>query len=150
MTVAEKALAGGVPPMAHAQISGAEVPARDAASRYPRCDRPRSPRSRADSQSRSRTSESLPRAPPGETVQERLRQEKRGRPGEQTRYRKTEKTIFTLTIKVNHDKVAYDAATDGQFPIVAPCWRSASTSPSWSSAGGRSAYTTRRTSGTEL
>jgi len=53
-----------------------------------------------------------------QTVQESFRQEKRGRPGEQTRYRKTEKTVFTLTIKIDHDKVAYDAATDGQFPIV--------------------------------
>jgi transposase len=53
-----------------------------------------------------------------ETVQESFRQEKRGRPGSQTRYRKTAKTVFTLTFTVDEAKVAYDAATDGQFPIV--------------------------------
>jgi transposase len=53
-----------------------------------------------------------------ETVQEGYRQEKRGRPGNDTRYRKTEKTVFTLTIKIDHEKVAYDAATDGCFPLV--------------------------------
>ena len=53
-----------------------------------------------------------------ETEQDSYRQEKRGRPGEQTRYRKTAKTIFTLTFTVNDEQVAYDAATDGQFPLV--------------------------------
>jgi len=53
-----------------------------------------------------------------ETVQEGLRQEKRGRPGPETRYRKTAKTVFTLTFKVDEQNVAYDAATDGQFPLV--------------------------------
>jgi transposase len=53
-----------------------------------------------------------------ETEQDSFRQEKRGRPGEQTRYRKSTKTIFTLTFTVNDQQVAYDAATDGQFPLV--------------------------------
>ena len=53
-----------------------------------------------------------------DTEQESFRQEKRGRPGEQTRYRKSTKTIFTLTFTVNDQQVAYDAATDGQFPLV--------------------------------
>lgn len=53
-----------------------------------------------------------------QTVQEGYRQEKRGRPGNDTRYRKTEKTVFTLTIKIDHENVAYDAATDGCFPLV--------------------------------
>jgi transposase len=53
-----------------------------------------------------------------ETVEDGFRQEKRGRPGPDTRYRKTQKTIFTLTFKIDHDKVAYDAATDGCFPLV--------------------------------
>ena len=53
-----------------------------------------------------------------ETEQDSFRQEKRGRPGEQTRYRKTAKTIFTLTFKINEENVAYDAATDGCFPLV--------------------------------
>jgi hypothetical protein len=51
-------------------------------------------------------------------VQEGLRQEKRGRPGSDTRYRKTEKTVFTLTFTINQENVAYDAATDGCFPLV--------------------------------
>jgi transposase len=53
-----------------------------------------------------------------ETLQDGFRQEKRGRPGNDTRYRKTTKTIFTLTFHIDHDKVAYDAATDGCFPLV--------------------------------
>ena len=53
-----------------------------------------------------------------QTVVEGFRQEKRGRPGKDTRYRKTEKTIFTLTFTVDADNVAYDAATDGQFPLI--------------------------------
>jgi transposase len=53
-----------------------------------------------------------------ETIQESFRQETRGRPGNQTRYRKTEKTSFTLSFRVDEEKVAYDAATDGCFPLV--------------------------------
>lgn len=53
-----------------------------------------------------------------ETFEEGFRQEKRGRPGPDTRYRKTQKTSFALTFTIDHDKVAYDAATDGCFPLV--------------------------------
>lgn len=53
-----------------------------------------------------------------QTMQESFRQEKRGRPGNDTRYRKTEKTVFALTITIDHDTVAYDAATDGCFPLT--------------------------------
>ena len=53
-----------------------------------------------------------------ETFEEGFRQEKRGRPGPDTRYRKTQKAIFKLTFKIDHDKVTYDAATDGCFPLV--------------------------------
>jgi transposase len=53
-----------------------------------------------------------------ETTLDGFRQEKRGRPGPDTRYRKTQKTIFTLTFTIDHDRVAYDAATDGCFPLV--------------------------------
>ena len=53
-----------------------------------------------------------------QALQEGFRQEKRGRPGSETRYRKTEKTIFKLTFKVDEETVAYDAATDGCFPLV--------------------------------
>ena len=52
------------------------------------------------------------------TIDEEFRQEKRGRPGPDTRYRKIAKTTFTLTFKIDHEKVAYDAATDGCFPLV--------------------------------
>ncbi len=53
-----------------------------------------------------------------QSTQEGFRQEKRGRPGPQTRYRKTEKTIFTLSFCIDDDRVASDAATDGCFPLV--------------------------------
>jgi len=53
-----------------------------------------------------------------QSTQEAFRQEKRGRPGSETRFRKTQKTIFTLTFHIDEDKVAYDAATDGCFPLV--------------------------------
>lgn len=53
-----------------------------------------------------------------ETTQDSFRQEKRGRPGAETRYRKTTKTIFTLTFNVDEHNFAYDAATDGCFPLV--------------------------------
>jgi transposase len=54
----------------------------------------------------------------GQSTEEGFRQEKRGRPGSETRYRKTEKTVFKLTFKIDEDTVAYDAATDGCFPLV--------------------------------
>ena len=53
-----------------------------------------------------------------ERIEEGFRQEKRGRPGPKTRYRKVEKTSFKLTFHIDEDKVAYDAATDGCFPLV--------------------------------
>lgn len=46
------------------------------------------------------------------------RQERRGRPGEQTRYRRSEKTVFDITATVNATNVAYDARTDGCFPTI--------------------------------
>lgn len=53
-----------------------------------------------------------------ETVEERFRQEKRGRPGNDTRYRKIEKTRFQVTTHVDTDQVRYDAASDGCFPLI--------------------------------
>jgi transposase len=53
-----------------------------------------------------------------ETVQETYRQEKRGRPGKDTRYRKHTTTRFQLDLAVNTQTVAYDAATDGCFPLI--------------------------------
>jgi transposase len=53
-----------------------------------------------------------------DTIEERYRQEKRGRPGNDTRYRKTEKTRFTLDVQINAEQVRYDAASDGCFPLT--------------------------------
>jgi hypothetical protein len=47
-----------------------------------------------------------------------FRQERRGRPGSATRYRRAEKPIFTITAAIRADNVAYDAATDGAFPTI--------------------------------
>src|SRR6266851_4394255 len=46
------------------------------------------------------------------------RQERRGRPGPGTRYRRIDRHRFTLSFTVNAAAVAYDAASDGCFPLV--------------------------------
>ncbi len=53
-----------------------------------------------------------------ETLKVEHRQEKRGRPGAQTRYRRIEKTVLTITAAIDAEKVAYDAVTDGCFPLI--------------------------------
>ena len=53
-----------------------------------------------------------------ETEEERFRQEKRGRPGNDTRYRKLTKTRFQVTAVVDADQVRHDAASDGCFPLI--------------------------------
>jgi transposase len=53
-----------------------------------------------------------------ETVQERYRQEKRGRPGNDTRYRKITKTRYAITVEIDAARVRYDAASDGCFPLI--------------------------------
>lgn len=53
-----------------------------------------------------------------EHEEESFRQERRGRPGEQTRYRRTTRTRFSLTWKIDTALVAYDAKSDGCFPFV--------------------------------
>jgi transposase len=53
-----------------------------------------------------------------ETVEERYRQEKRGRPSNDTRYRKIERTRFALEVSVDAEQVRYDAASDGCFPLT--------------------------------
>jgi transposase len=53
-----------------------------------------------------------------ETVEESFRQEKRGRPGAQTRYRRTTQTHHTVTYQTRDDVIAYDAASDGCFPLI--------------------------------
>ncbi|HXZ69338.1 MAG TPA: IS1634 family transposase, partial [Streptosporangiaceae bacterium] len=53
-----------------------------------------------------------------QTTEASYRQERRGRPGSQTRYRRTEKPVFTITATVRAETVAYDAVTDGCFPLI--------------------------------
>jgi transposase len=53
-----------------------------------------------------------------ETIEESFRQEKRGRPGNDTRYRKLTKTRFQVTAHVDADQVRHDATSDGCFPLI--------------------------------
>lgn len=46
------------------------------------------------------------------------RQERRGRPGPNTRYRRIDHHRFTLAWATDTDQVAYDAASDGCFPFI--------------------------------
>ena len=54
----------------------------------------------------------------GETVEESFRQENRGRPGTDTRYRRTTRTRYTLTWATHDDMITYDAVGDGCFPLI--------------------------------
>jgi transposase len=54
----------------------------------------------------------------GETVEETFRQERRGRPGTNTRYRRHTRTRFTVRWTIRPAVLAYDAVTDGCFPLV--------------------------------
>jgi transposase len=53
-----------------------------------------------------------------ETIEETFRQDKRGRPGTDTRYRRTTRTRHSLTWHTRDDVIAYDAASDGCFPLI--------------------------------
>jgi transposase len=53
-----------------------------------------------------------------ETAEETVRQEKRGRPGKDTRYRKITRTHWHVEHAVDPAKVARDAASDGCFPLI--------------------------------
>ena len=53
-----------------------------------------------------------------ETIEESFRQENRGRPGSDTRYRRTTRTRHALTWTTRDDQIAYDAASDGCFPLI--------------------------------
>jgi hypothetical protein len=53
-----------------------------------------------------------------ETVEETYRQERRGRPGQNTRYRRHTRTRFSISWDTRLDVLAYDAATDGCFPLI--------------------------------
>jgi transposase len=52
------------------------------------------------------------------SAEETIRQEKRGRPGKDTRYVKTTKTRYALDIRIDADQVRHDAASDGCFPLI--------------------------------
>jgi hypothetical protein len=58
------------------------------------------------------------RATLAETVHKTYRQERRGRPGPATRYKEIATTRYTVRADVILDHVAYDAATDGCFPLI--------------------------------
>ena len=51
-------------------------------------------------------------------VEERYRQEKRGRPGTDTRYRKLTKHRFRVSYTIDADTIRTDAASDGCFPLI--------------------------------
>ena len=53
-----------------------------------------------------------------ESIEEGFRQEKRGRPGADTRYRRTTRTRYTLSWRARDDAIAYHAASDGAFPLI--------------------------------
>lgn len=53
-----------------------------------------------------------------ETTEETIRQEKRGRPGKNTRYRKITRTHWRVQHHIDDAIVAYDAASDGCFPLI--------------------------------
>ncbi|MCA1670886.1 MAG: hypothetical protein LC799_01325 [Actinobacteria bacterium] len=53
-----------------------------------------------------------------ETTEETYRQERRGRPGANTRYRRHTRTRHTLSFDTRLDVPAYDAATDGCLPLI--------------------------------
>jgi transposase len=53
-----------------------------------------------------------------QSAEETFTQERRGRPGSDTRYRKHKKVVFTIGAKVDAEKVSFDATTDGCFPLI--------------------------------
>lgn len=53
-----------------------------------------------------------------ETSEVAFRQERRGRPGSETRYRRSEKPVFTISAAIRAEAVTYDAITDGCFPLI--------------------------------
>lgn len=53
-----------------------------------------------------------------ETVEVRMRQESRGRPGANTRYRRIEKVRHAVTFDVSEEIVADDACSDGCWPLI--------------------------------
>jgi transposase len=54
----------------------------------------------------------------GEQTTEAFRQERRGRPGPDTRYVRRQRTRFDLTCRVDHARLAQEARCDGIFPLI--------------------------------
>jgi transposase len=54
----------------------------------------------------------------GEQTTEAFRQERRGRPGPETRYVRRQRTRFDLTCRVDHARLAQEARCDGLFPLI--------------------------------
>jgi hypothetical protein len=54
----------------------------------------------------------------GERTTEAFRQERRGRPGADTRYVRRQSTRFDLTCRVDHARLAAEARCDGIFPLI--------------------------------
>jgi transposase len=53
-----------------------------------------------------------------ETIERTYKQERRGRPGPATRYREISTTRFEVHADIDLDHIAYDAASDGCFPLI--------------------------------
>src|SRR5665648_958368 len=53
-----------------------------------------------------------------ETISKEYKQERAGRPGAATRYREIRTSRFTVRADIKLDQVAYDAASDGCFPLI--------------------------------
>ena len=51
-------------------------------------------------------------------TRESFRQDRPGRPGPGTAYRRTEKKTFEVTCDIDHNQVSYDAASDGCWPLI--------------------------------
>ena len=49
---------------------------------------------------------------------ERYRQEKRGRPGPDTRYRKITRSNHRVAFTIDETRIVHDAASDGMFPLI--------------------------------
>jgi transposase len=53
-----------------------------------------------------------------QAVEDSFRQEKRGRPGTDTRYRRITRTRYNVSWRSRDDVIAHDAASDGCFPLI--------------------------------
>ena len=53
-----------------------------------------------------------------ERPEARFLQEKKGRPGTSTRYRRSQKLRFYLQCQLRPKNIEYDAKTDGMFPLI--------------------------------